>query len=93
MNFIFRFTYLCRYQESGIIKHWFNELYLKVHWMDTLFETQEKLPTGTRILNLIDVSGGFLVLLFGLCAASIAFVGEFTINNLKQLNRRVDVEF
>lgn len=93
MNFTFGFTYLCRYQESGIIKHWFNELYLDVHWMDTLFATQEKLTTGPRILNFIDVSGGFLILLFGLCAASIAFVGELIINNLKQLNRRVDIQF
>lgn len=56
--------------------------------MDTLFETHSKQASAVRILSLIDVSGGFVVLLSGLCFASIAFVGEFAVNNLKQLNGR-----
>lgn len=57
--------------------------------MDTLFESHEQ-TSPLRILTLIDVSGGFLVLLFGVCVASIAFLGELAINNFKQLNGKVD---
>lgn len=52
--------------------------------MDTLFKSHDKDVSGARILNIIDVSGGFYILFIGLCFASIAFLGEIVVNNLKQ---------
>ncbi|XP_037040370.1 uncharacterized protein LOC119077308 [Bradysia coprophila] len=78
-------SHMKRYQECGLIKHWFEELYRKNELMDTLFETHPRGNDGPKLLTLWDMRGAFFVLLTGLSIAGVAHLCEFSFMELKKV--------
>ncbi|XP_037040417.1 uncharacterized protein LOC119077337 [Bradysia coprophila] len=78
-------SHIKRYQECGIIKHWYEELYRKDELIDTLFETHPRGNNEPKSLTLWDMRGAFFVLLTGLFIAIVACLCEFSFVVLKKM--------
>ena len=76
---------LKRLRESGLLTHWFNQITPKIDKCLITSNNVAKVNNSKmRILNLVDASSIFLLLIVGIISSLFGFLAELTIHYLKK---------